>query len=153
MLLLLLRRRRRRGATAKRRPEALLLIARRAATSSSKATSSRSTLRGRRTPRVVHAHAGGTPHGRPPDEAASGPRRARRGVCRRRGAAARAWDRSGGDGLREQELGEVVADVGAVLESRVMLVADDRLRERKRERESGKRERKWEEREKEEVEK
>lgn len=140
MLLLLRRRQSRRATAGKRRPEALLLlllIPRR----SKPASSTTSDVR-RRPSRVVHAHAGRAAHGRPPPTKPSRPRRPRRRVGLRRGASARARDGPWGDRLREQELGVVVSDVGAVLEARVVLVADDRLRvvferERRRERRGG----------------
>ena len=134
---MLLRRRRTRGRRggAKRRPEALLLLllvpssSWRSASKATTSSTSTSTLRRRRPTRVVDAHPGRATHGRPPvveaPSRARGPRR-RVGLRREPAAGARDWPR--GDGLCEQELGVVVADVGAVLEARVVLVADDRLR-------------------------
>ena len=148
MLLLLRRRRRTRRATAgKRRPEALLLLLLIPRRSKTAAPSTSSDVR-RRPARVVHAHAGRAAHGRPPPASKpSGPRRPRRRVGLRRGAPSGAGDGPRGDRLREQELGVVVSDVGAVLEARVVLVADDRLRVvfREREKEGTKRGREREE--------
>ena len=130
LLLLLRRRRSRRAAAGVRRPETLLLLlipGRAAAAAAAACCKPASTSDVRRRPsRVIHAHSWRTAHGRPPHPA-SGPRRPRRGVCLRRGASSRTGDGPGRDGLSEQELGIVVSDVGAVLEARVVLVADDRL--------------------------